>query len=181
VNGHIDDTVRAIRRDVEHAQAPHLFLNDGKGGFRDAAAEVGSQFAAPKVARGAAYADFDRDGDLDILITTNNGPARLYRNDNSTGNRSVRFKLTGTKSNKDAIGAIVRIESSGLFRSAMVKTGSSYLSQSELPLTFGLGKRTQVDRLVIRWPSGRTDEHKALPASRLYHCTEGSKPAPSTR
>jgi hypothetical protein len=178
VNGHIDDTVRAIRRDVEYAQPPHLFLNGGRGGFRDAAAEAGAEFAAPKVARGAAYGDFDRDGDCDVLLTTNNGPAKLYRNDNSTGNRSIRFKLTGTKSNRDAIGAVVQMEAAGLVRSAMVKTGSSYLSQSELPVTIGLGRRERADRVVIRWPSGRVDEHSRLEAGRLYHCVEGSKPAP---
>jgi hypothetical protein len=178
VNGHIDDTVRAIRRDVEYAQPPHLFLNNGAGDFRDAAAETGAEFASPKVARGAAYADFDRDGDLDILITSNNGAARLYRNDHSGGNRSIRFRLTGTKSNRDAIGAVVRIEASGLARSAMVKTGSSYLSQSELPVTFGLGRRDSVDRVTIHWPSGRIEEHRKLRSGRTYDVTEGGKAVP---
>ena len=178
VNGHIDDTVRAIRRDVEYAQRPHLFLNNGKGDFRDIAAQAGDAFAAPKVARGAAFADFDRDGDLDALITTNNGPAYLYRNDNSTGNRWIRFRLTGTKSNRDAIGAVVRIEAPGLTRVAMVKSGSSYLSQSELPLTFGLGRRDRVDRVEVRWPSGRVDEHRNLRPG-AYDCREGSKPTPA--
>jgi hypothetical protein len=178
VNGHIDDTVRAIRRDVEYAQPPHLFLNNGAGDFRDAAAEAGAEFASPKVARGAAYGDFDRDGDLDVLLTSNNGPAHLYRNHHASGNRSIRFKLTGTKSNRDAIGAVVRIEASGLARSAMVKTGSSYLSQSELPLTFGLGRRESVDRVTIHWPSGRVEEHRKLQAGRTYDVTEGGNPVP---
>ena len=104
VNGHIDETVRNIRGNVGYAQPPELFLNDGKGKFRDVASQLGMQFGQPKVGRGLAYGDFDRDGDLDLLMTTNNGPAYLYRNDQSAGNKSVRFQLTGTKSNRDALG-----------------------------------------------------------------------------
>ncbi len=108
VNGHIDDTVRNVRG-VGYAQPPQLFLNDGQGKFRDVAGEVGGGFAQPKVGRGLAYGDFDRDGDLDLLITTNNGPAYLYRNDQLAGNKSIRIRLVGTKSNRDAIGARVRV------------------------------------------------------------------------
>src|SRR5580700_11565278 len=104
-NGHIDETVRNIRGNVGYAQPPQLFLNGGKGVFRDVAAEVGGDFDQPKVGRGLAYGDLDRDGDLDLLLTTNNGPAYLYRNDQVAGNKSIRFRLIGTKSNRDAIGA----------------------------------------------------------------------------
>ena len=172
-NGHIDDTVRNIRGNVGYAQPPLLFLNNGKGKFRDVAAEAGGGFAQPKVGRGLAYSDFDRDGDLDLLLTTNNGPAYLYRNDQLAGNHSIRFRLVGTKSNRDAIGATVRIFSSGLNQSRMVKSGSSYLSQSELPVTFGLEKRDRVERAVVSWPSGRTEEFKNLAAGRCYECVEG--------
>jgi hypothetical protein len=120
-----------------------------------------------------AYADFDRDGDLDLLLSTNNGPAYLYRNDQLAGNHSIRFRLVGTKSNRDGIGATVRITSSELTQSRMVKTGSSYLSQSELPLTFGLGKRDRVESVVISWPSGKTEDYKNLAPGRCYECTEG--------
>lgn len=173
VNGHIDETVTAIRRDVRYAQPPHLFLNCGADGFRDVAAEAGGGFASPKVGRGAAFADFDRDGDLDVLITTNRGPAYLYKNNQLSGNQSIRFRLIGTKSNRDAIGAVVKVYYGGESGSRVVKSGSSYLSQSELALTFGLGKRNKVDRAVITWPSGRVDEHKNLAAGRLYECVEG--------
>jgi hypothetical protein len=125
-----------------------------------------------------AYADFDRDGDLDLLLTTNNGPAYLYRNDQLAGNRSIRFRLAGTKSNRDAIGASVRIFSGGLSQSRMVKSGSSYLSQSELPITFGVEKRDHVDRVVVTWPSGKTEEFKNLAAGRCYECTEGKGISP---
>ena len=172
-NGHIDETVRNIRGNVGYAQPPQLFLNSGKQTFRDVAAEMGGGFEQPKVGRGLAYGDFDRDGDLDLLITTNNGPAYLYRNDQSTGNRSIRFRLVGTKSNRDAIGAVVRVYAGGLTQSRMVKGGSSYLSQSELPVTVGLEKRDRVDRIVIDWPSGRTEEFKNLATGRTYECTEG--------
>jgi hypothetical protein len=172
-NGHIDETVRNIRGNIGYAQPPMLFLNDGRGRFRDVAAEIGGGFDKPKVGRGLAYGDFDRDGDLDLLLTTNNGPAYLYRNDQLAGNRSIRFRLVGTKSNRDGIGATVRVVSGGLSQSKMVKSGSSYLSQSELPLTFGLEKRDRVERAVIAWPSGRTEEFANLAAGRCYECTEG--------
>ncbi|MGC2184239.1 MAG: CRTAC1 family protein [Terriglobales bacterium] len=171
-NGHIDDTVRNIRGNVGYAQPPQLFLNDGKGMFREVAAEAGAEFAQAKVGRGVACGDFDRDGDLDLLITTNNGPAYLYRNNQGAGNRSICFRLVGTKSNRDAIGAEVRIESGGMTQSRMVKSGSSYLSQSELPVTFGLGKRDQIERVVMQWPSGRTEEYKSLAAGKTYQCVE---------
>ncbi len=106
-------------------------------------------------------------------MTTNNGPAVLFRNDQLAGNRSLRFTLVGTKSNRDAIGARVRIFHDGVTQSRMVKSGSSYLSQSELPVTFGVGKRDRVDRVVIDWPSGRTEEFKGVASGRAYQCVEG--------
>jgi enediyne biosynthesis protein E4 len=175
VNGHIDETVRNIRSNAGYAQAPQLFLNQvlnqGKTGFRDVAAEVGRDFAAPKVGRGAAWGDFDRDGDVDLLITTNQGPALLYRNDVTNGNRSLRVRLIGTKSNRDGIGAMVRLTTPDGTQSRMVKSGSSYLCQSELTLTFGLGKRANADRLVIEWPSGIVEDYKNLAAG-SYVCQE---------
>ena len=172
-NGHIDETVRNIRGHVGYAQSPHLFLNDGKDTFRDVAKTAGEPFAAPKVGRGLAYGDFDRDGDIDLLFTTNGGPARLFRNDLQSRNRSLRFQLAGTKSNRDAVGAIVRIFHQGTFQTRMVKSGSSYLSQSELPVTFGVGGRDRVERVVIAWPSGRVDEFKDIETGRAYDCVEG--------
>jgi hypothetical protein len=172
-NGHIYETVRRIRGNIGYAQPPYLFLNQGNGTFRDVAAAAGGDFSKPKVGRGLAVGDFDRDGDLDILMTTNNGPAYLFRNDHLAGNRSVRFRLTGTKSNRDAIGATVRIFDGSSSQSRTVKSGSSYLSQSELPVTFGVGKRDRVDRVVVTWPSGRTEEFKNLATGRTFECVEG--------
>ncbi|MGB7282314.1 MAG: CRTAC1 family protein [Candidatus Acidiferrum sp.] len=177
-NGHIDETVRNIRGNVGYAQPPQFFLNDGAGKFRDVAGELGGGFATPIVGRGLAYGDFDRDGDLDLLITTNNGPAYLYRNDLTDGNRSIRFRLVGTKSNRDAIGATVRIflnarEGHGAqSQSRMVRAGSSYLSQSELPVTFGVGKSERIGRVTIEWPSGRSEEYRDLATGKGYEIIE---------
>jgi hypothetical protein len=171
-NGHIDATVRRIRGRVGYAQPPHLFLNQGNATFRDVAS-LSPDFAKPKVGRGLAVGDFDRDGDLDILMTTNNGPAYLFRNDQTGGYRSVRLRLRGTTSNRDGIGATVRIFYGGSSQARLVKSGSSYLSQSELPVTFGVGRRDRIGRLVVSWPSGRTEEFKNLATGRAYDCVEG--------
>jgi len=171
-NGHIDETVRNIRGNVGYAQPPQLFLNEGNSEFRDVAAEVGGGFADSKVGRGLAVADFDRDGDLDLLLTTNNGPAYLYRNDQLAGNRSVRLHLVGTKSNRDAIGAAVHLHGNGQVQTRFVRSGSSYLSQSELPLTFGLGKAHSVEKLVVDWPSGNSEEYAKLKPGSAYQLIE---------
>ena len=172
-NGHIDETVRNIRGNIGYAQPPQLFINLGGGRFRDVAGQTGAGFAQPKVGRGLAYGDFDRDGDQDILLTTNNGPAYLYRNDQLAGNRSIRFRLIGTKSNRDAIGAVVRIVYNSQNQNRMVRSGSSYLSQSELPVTFGVGNRDRIERVQIEWPSGRKEEYKDLAVAKAYEVTEG--------
>jgi enediyne biosynthesis protein E4 len=171
-NGHIDETVRNIRGNVGYAQAPQLFLNLGGGKFRDVAAEAGSDFAKAKVGRGLAYGDFDRDGDLDLLVTTNNGPAYLYRNDISSGNRVLRLYLTGTKSNRDAIGAVVRIYHDGMSQMRMVHGGSSYLSQSERALTFGVGPARYVDRITVEWPGGSTQEFAKIKTDNAHFILE---------
>jgi len=155
------------------AQAPQLFLNVGNATFREMTSSAGSDFAQPRVGRGLASGDFDGDGDVDLLMTTNNGPALLFRNDQTGGNRSVRVRLVGTKSNRDAIGASVSLFDGATSQSRVVRGGSSYLSQSELPVTFGVGRRDLVERLVVAWPSGRTEEFKDLSAGRTYICIEG--------
>jgi len=170
VNGHIDDTVRNLNK--TYAQSPHIFLNLGNGQFRDVARQAGEAFASPKVARGLAIGDFDRDGDQDILIATNNGPAYLYRNDLTNNNRSLRIRLTGVKSNRDAIGAAIQAHTPDGQQTRMIKTGSSYLSQSELTANFGLGHRTTADRMVIAWPSGAVQEFKNVAAG-SYQLQEG--------
>ncbi len=173
LNGHIDDTVRNVGRRVSHAQVPHLFLNNGQGNFRDVARDLGAEFTSPKIGRGLAMGDFDRDGDLDLLVTTNGGAAVLYRNDVSTARQSLRFRLEGRKSNRDAIGAVVQVFDPSGRQTQMVKSGSSYLSSSDRALTFGMGTIPTADRVVVYWPSGRVDEVRALAAGKTYHWVEG--------
>ncbi len=114
---------------------------------------MGAAFNRPIVARGAAYADFDRDGDLDLLMSTNDGPAYLYRNDGGNRNHWLTIRLAGTKSNRDGIGSVIRVTSALGTQSSTVHSGSSYCSQSDLAATFGLGKDTSAS-IEIEWPSG---------------------------
>src|SRR5581483_10866919 len=139
-NGHIEEEIGRVQPKVHYRQAPLLFRNLGKGRFENVTDAMGVSFNRPVVARGAAYADYDRDGDLDLLVTTNNGPAYLYRNDGGNRNRWIAVRLQGTKSNRDGIGAVVRVETASGKQWNMVRSGSSYCSQSDLTLTFGLGK-----------------------------------------
>lgn len=165
-NGHVQDTIHGMRRDLEYAERPLLYLNmeQKPAKFDEIGLESGAAMAVPRVARGLACADIDLDGDVDVLMTVNDGAPVLLRNDPSPGtarNNALRVTLVGTKSNRSAIGALVeaRFQESGRSTSEvvrrMVKSGSSYLSQSELPLTLGLGRHTKVADLTIHWPSGK--------------------------
>jgi hypothetical protein len=156
-DGHIENEIERVQKRVSYAEPPHLFRNLGNGKFEEVTTKMGAGFAAPKVARGAAYADINNDGALDILVMTNGGSAHLYRNEGGT-NQSLRVKLVGTKSNRDGIGAVVRVTAGNDKQWLMMKSGSSYLSQSELVLTFGLGSKTKADTVEIQWPSGQVDK-----------------------
>jgi len=133
---------------------------------------MGKSFAAPRVARGAAYADIDNGGFLDILLTTNAGPAYLFHNEGGT-NRSLRIKLVGTRSNRDGIGAVVRVSAGDDKQWKMLRSGSSYLSQSELVLTFGLGSHMKADSLEVQWPSGQVDQLTNINAGQTVTVQEG--------
>jgi enediyne biosynthesis protein E4 len=171
-NGHIDETISRVESSISYAESPHLFHNEGGGKFRDVGALVGKSFSEPKVARGAAYGDFDNDGNLDVLLTTNNGPAYLYRNDSATNN-SIRFHAVGSKSNRDGIGTNIRIWTPEGGRWLTVKSGSSYLSQSDRDVTFGLGQFRSIERVQLDWPSGLRQELGKLEAGRTYVVEEG--------
>ena len=184
VNGHVNDLVERVQSRVTHAQRPQLFLNDAQGGFEEAAADDGTALATPLVGRGAAYADIDNDGDLDVVVTANGGSARILRNDGGNANHLLRVHLIGTTSNRNGIGARVEITAAGDMRWQLVKTGSSYLSQSELPVTFGLGDATNVSAVRVIWPGGRIDDIGALDADQVITVTEGeglSAASPITR
>jgi len=174
-NGHVADDIEHVQSRVTYAQRPHLFYNTGQKSFEDATAASGAALQRPMVARGAAYGDYDNDGDLDILVTVNNGPARLLRNDGGNRNNMLRVQTIGTTSNRDGIGARVDVVvRGGASLWQIVKTGSSYASQSELPLTFGLGRATDVDSIKVRWPSGRVDSVGALKANQVITVKEGT-------
>lgn len=158
---------------VTHAQQPHLFRNLGAGRFEDVAGEAGRMLEHAVVGRGAAYGDYDNDGDLDVLVTVNNGPALLLRNDAARANNVLRVQTIGTVSNRDGIGARVDVSVAGEERWQIVKTGSSYASQSELPLTFGLGDAAVADAVRVIWPSGREDAIGTVVANRLVVIREG--------
>ncbi len=171
-DGHIENEIERVQRRVSYAEPPHLFRNLGKGRFEEVTAKMGAGFAAPKVARGAAYADINNDGALDILLMTNGGGAHLFRNEGGV-NQSLRVKLVGTKSNRDGIGAVVRLSAAGEKQWQMMRSGSSYLSSSELVLTFGLGSRTKADALEIQWPSGQVDKLSNVSAGQMITVEEG--------
>jgi len=174
-NGHIDPDIQRVQANVKYAMPPHLFRNTGKGRFVEAAQSVGAAFNTPRVARGVAYADINNHGRLDLLFSNNGGPVALFRNDAAPGsaNRSLRVKLAGTKSNRDGIGATVKLSSGGETQTQMMRSGSSYLSASELVLTFGLGQRDRADTIEIRWPSGQVDKLGATNAGQTVTVTEG--------
>ncbi len=176
INGHVSDDISVVQPTMKYAEPPQLFHNLGKARFEEVTNKIGSAFPRPVVGRGGAYLDFDNDGDLDLVITANNGVARLLRNDNGNQNDFLRVKTVGTRSNRDGIGAKVTVKTStGAHLSAMVRSGSSYLSQSELPLTFGLGKPAPGTTLTVEvtWPSGRRDSVPNVKPNQFITIQEG--------
>ncbi|MEM6782308.1 MAG: CRTAC1 family protein [Bacteroidota bacterium] len=156
-NGHVQPDIETVKDNVAFRQPAHLFLNDGAGTFADGAPEMGGALVTPLVARGAAYGDLDRDGDLDIVVTENGGGVHVWRNDLVSDPRSLRVDLVGTTAQRDGLGATVEAVTPSGRQARVVRTGSTYLSQSELTVTFGLAGTAQVDSLVVTWPSGTVD------------------------
>ena len=172
-NGHVENEINAVQSEVTYAQVPHLFRNSGYGKFQDVALKIGTDLAKPIVGRGAAYGDIDNDGDWDILITTSNGLAHLYRNDAGNQNRWIKLKLIGSKSNRNGIGARVTITSKSGTQTRTLKSGSSYCSQSELSLIFGIGQTPRIDMIEVNWPSGVVDRLVNVNPNQLLVVDEG--------
>ncbi len=171
-NGHVQADVQEVREGITYRQPPQLFLNDGSGRFQEETSGWGGLVSEPIVARGAAYADYDHDGDLDVLLTENGGPAHLWRN-NLEGSHFLRIRLDGRESNRDGIGSRVILKAAGKRQERRVRTGSSYLSQSEMTVTFGLGSVERVDSLEVHWPSGQIDRFQNIEADQQLLVTEG--------
>ena len=173
-NGHLDEDIDTVQRDVKYLERPLLFRNTGDGSFVEIGTGVGPAFARPIVGRGAAYADIDLDGDLDLAITTNGGPLYFFRNDGGTKNESIRILLEGTKSNRLGIGAEVEVRAGTDVIRRTARSGSSYCSQSEIPLTMGLGQHMKADSITVKWPSGKTTELKDINSRQIVTINENA-------
>ena len=177
-NGHLEPDIAKVQASETYAQPVQLFWNSGRPGqslFQLVTAEnAGSDLFRPVVGRGSAYADIDGDGDLDVVLTVNNGPARLFRNDGGNQNHWLRLELigSGSTSNRNAIGAKVELKSGNTVCLRQLFPAKSYLSSVELPLTFGLGKADHADEVNITWPTGKTTKLKDLKAGRTYRVEE---------
>ena len=177
-NGHIYPEVDSHGLGTKYKQRSQLFQNDGKR-FREITDRVGGALLVEKSSRGAAFADYDNDGDLDILVINLDDRPALLRNDTVGAGHWITVALTGTKSNRDAIGASVRVTAGGRTQLMEVRSGGSYLSQNDRRAHFGLGAASRVDRLEIRWPSGAVETASGLPADRFYVAREGQGFRPS--
>jgi hypothetical protein len=177
-NGHLENDIAKVQSSQTYEQAAQLFWNTGQK-RRMLFALVGPETAGPDlftriVGRGSAYADIDGDGDLDVVFTSNGGPARLFRNDSGNANKWVRLELIGKESNRSAIGARVRVKVGDVVQERQHFPARGYLSSVEMPLTFGLGAASRVDEVRITWPSGKTTELKDLTAGQIYKVDEAS-------
>jgi hypothetical protein len=173
-NGHVYRSAEAIQH-VPYAQEAQLFLGDGRGKFRDVSRTAGPDFLAPRVGRGVARCDFDNDGRPDVCMSAVGGHVALFRNMTDTANGWIGLDLVGDgkTSNRNAIGAVVTVESGGQPRTYFVVGGGSYLSASDRRLTIGLGAATGADRVVVRWPSGREQEFRGLAGGRYWRLRDG--------
>jgi len=176
VNGHIEPGISAVQKEISYAQRPQLFWNDGAGGLIDVGTQAGPPFAQQLVGRGLAVGDLEGDGDVDALLSTNGGAARVLRNDavDAGGGSALVLLLTGDSPAVDALGAVVHVTNQGRKQALTVRTGSSYLSQHSLALVFGLGSASAAEGVVVRWPDGAQQELGPLAAGRYRVTTAGA-------
>jgi enediyne biosynthesis protein E4 len=172
-NGHVYPEVDRLGLGTQYRQRKQVFVNDGRR-FRHASAEIGGGLLLEQSSRGAAFGDYDNDGDVDILVINMNERPTLLRNDTPHTNHWITVRLVGAKSNRSAIGAKVRIDAAGRRQTGSVRGDGSYLSHSDTRAHFGLAAATRVDRLEIRWPSGVVETATALAADRFYVAKEGA-------
>lgn len=173
VNGHVMNDSGHFRPGSKEAQRKLLFRNDGNGRFKEIGRTAGPGFAVEAVGRTLAAGDIDNDGALDLLVTNNGGTVELLRNPSASGNNALLLRLAGTRSNRGAVGARVRLTAGGATQVREVKAGSSYLGQSDLRVHFGLGRATRIDRLEIRWPAGETEVVQNVAINQVLTVTEG--------
>ena len=166
-NGHLDDNVELFDTSVTYAQRNQLFRNDGNGRFADVTDSAGPGLALVQVSRGVAVGDYDEDGDLDLVVTNNNQPATLLRNDGGNRHRWLSVKLIGSSGNRDAIGAVVEVVTDGHSQIDEVRSGSSFLSQNDLSLHFGLGTVEKAELVEIRWPGGGVEQLTDVEANQV--------------
>ncbi|HUN60508.1 MAG TPA: CRTAC1 family protein [Candidatus Sulfotelmatobacter sp.] len=172
-NGHVYPEIEQILPEVHYKQINSLFHNNGHGKFIEVTKSAGEGFTVPHVGRGVAFADFDNDGFMDVVVANNNDPPLLLHNGGGNGNHFVSFKLIGTKSNRDAIGTRVKITAGGVSQIREVQSGGSYMSQNDLRAHFGLADASKIDRLEISWPSGLKQTFSNFPADQFYRIEEG--------
>ena len=173
VNGHVYDNVEKFEPTYTYAQRNHLFRNLGDGTFGEISDQCGAGLHIKKVSRGAAFGDYDNDGDIDILITNSNQTPDLLRNDSINPNHWLIIETVGAQSNRDGIGARVKVTAGGTSQIREVKSGSSYLSQSDMRLHFGLGAAQEADLVEVRWPSGRVDRFEGVKTNQFLQVKEG--------
>jgi hypothetical protein len=173
-NGHVYPEVEQATPGTHYKQLNSLFHNEHNGKFIEVSKTSGDGFQTPYVGRGLAFADFDNDGSVDVVIANNGAVPQLLRNSGGNGNHFFNFRLTGTKSNRDAMGARIRIQAGGTSQIREVEGGGSYLSQSDLRANFGLGKASRAETVEINWPSGLHQIFKDVDADKFYLLNEGS-------
>ncbi len=172
-NGHVYPEVEQATPGTHYKQINSLFHNESNGKFAEVTKSSGPGFETPHAGRGAAFADFDNDGFIDVLVANNGDPPLLLHNSGGNGNNFINFKLVGKQSNRDAMGARIRVVSGSVSQIREIAGGGSYLSQSDLRANFGLGKAKRADSLEITWPSGQKQTFKDVDANKFYVVEEG--------